>query len=918
MLVGLGAFGALGACATLDAIETNVCGNHVAEAGEDCDGTPADGTLCGERDSVNACRFVWVSEGDCPEGYVESKDHRCRKPTGEFVETTTFPLAGEHPQAALIDGDDVPDVGVAVGSGGGLRDRFVIHSIAGGADSVIADLPALGGAAFGAYTDPAEAALAVGVPNALEFVSDGDGSSAGVRGGLTLLRSTAGALDLKVFTNTVVADDVRFVVLPKWIRPTAVGPAASWDLSLLGMITWNGQDVPEMCVLDTGCTQDIPLDGLNIGPTVQTDFDDGGFLLSAAGDNAVFYVPRAGFQSIALFERLELPLEGGATLVGTASLGDLNGDGLTDIVALGQAPDTGALGIYCLFGFPPDVPWSQGLVLRQVFNGLEDGPEAFSHGLADHLQVVRLNRDAAADLLVGGRFLVSKRDSFSTFDPLADFRDQYREDGESWDASLVATGDLNGDGLDDMVGQPFGSTLRYVFGGETLPLVRADANIKGQLIEAAISDFNGDGAGDVLAAFGPDELGMGTKPAEGSTKTCNVEHDLVVAFGRSGSFPTVPASVGTVPQVLDIVSSRFVLGLDGFGDFGLVTSCQSPLGGTTLKVATVLGNAYDLVNSPFLLARGTASGGAAGLVPIAVFGADVINAVGGESQDDLVIFGSTEVFAGTVEAYVWPTVGDAELDNATAHALALPSWWAENYWIFPYDSAVDVAGAPGIVAAVTTGPTYSEEDGNYATRGEVTLHLVNSSDQDDQTVEELPSIGLPFPSNPNFWTRTYASIVVTHLNDDDVPDFVVVYGTRSSEDFAVTAGGAPSPAADPTGAAPDAIDTSLLGAMGGAITLESEGDTWVSREVSGFAPEAGHSPLDAVVVDGRVVILTTWGPYALSSEAEARSALPKQSSFTSFVGMEAVSADFDDDGLKDILVVDGDSAALWSQLPANP
>lgn len=89
-----GALLALTACQDLPDLDAGVCGNHVIEAGEDCDGFDVhDNKVCRPPDVSNACHYDCAvgllddvgRQVTCPAGYGCDPDRICRKPTGEFL-----------------------------------------------------------------------------------------------------------------------------------------------------------------------------------------------------------------------------------------------------------------------------------------------------------------------------------------------------------------------------------------------------------------------------------------------------------------------------------------------------------------------------------------------------------------------------------------------------------------------------------------------------------------------------------------------------------------------------------------------------------------------------------------------------------------------------------------------------------------
>jgi hypothetical protein len=102
------ALAALSACSQLPDVPANQCGNHVLEAGEDCDEA---GPGCGAPGGPGACRFVCAATGTCSQtGYACGLDKVCRRPSGTYTLADPIGMPGEQFEVVDLDGDGRPDV----------------------------------------------------------------------------------------------------------------------------------------------------------------------------------------------------------------------------------------------------------------------------------------------------------------------------------------------------------------------------------------------------------------------------------------------------------------------------------------------------------------------------------------------------------------------------------------------------------------------------------------------------------------------------------------------------------------------------------------------------------------------------------------------------------------------------------------
>jgi hypothetical protein len=93
-------------CESLPELARDVCGNHVIEKNEDCDGAGIGENTCNE-----SCRLTCTADLECPEGWGCGVDELCRQPSG-YVEFFGGALAlpADSLSLADFDGDGRSDV----------------------------------------------------------------------------------------------------------------------------------------------------------------------------------------------------------------------------------------------------------------------------------------------------------------------------------------------------------------------------------------------------------------------------------------------------------------------------------------------------------------------------------------------------------------------------------------------------------------------------------------------------------------------------------------------------------------------------------------------------------------------------------------------------------------------------------------
>ncbi len=350
---------------------------------------------------------------------------------------------------------------------------------------------------------------------------------------------------------------------------------------------------------------DVNGDGIADLVIGMTGAEGGG--LFRAGAAAIVFGREGGLPAIVSLDDLDgtngFRLEGAIARQGVgsavAAAGDVNGDGIDDVLvgAEGTSPygsDPVPSGAYVVFGSRDGFAPTLSVDDLDGTNGFHFAAEQPGNGTGLRLSATDLNGDGLGDVLVsisGGLGVVlGSRDGFAPTLARADL-DGIAGFIINGAFSARDAGDVNGDGVGDLIASGTGSVLRVVFGRDAFP---ASADIDSLLgdgggvriahtgltgfadlgyDQAGVGDVNGDGVGDL--AIGIPNAGIDGGYGFGTGQT-------YIVYGREGGFDgdidldTLAPGAGfrADGQALHAQSGRFIGGAgdlngDGFDDVAI-------------------------------------------------------------------------------------------------------------------------------------------------------------------------------------------------------------------------------------------------------------------------------------------------------------------------------------------------------------
>jgi hypothetical protein len=700
-----GAAASLGfaSCANLSDVAPS-CGNGVVEASEDCDQTDqkTSGDACGAPGTAAACRFICSDTIACPAGFGCGTDGICRAAIPlDFTGAPDVAVEGLATHLITTDwnGDGVDDL-LAVTAAS--VDQHIFNtdrtSTPGTTIRATHSHPSVGVLSRGSDASGSDAGAATFDPSSVAL---------GLSGGVSVFTGGADDLAPHSYASTRSMGAYSAAAYRRLVNNELVTGFVAYNSTGITGVQTKQAPLPS----DTFMMDDAPVGEAASGTFLTTSLcSQIALAFDKAGHGHVkVYDPC----SMGSFVAADIAFPAGATgpvsVCGAApapgtppgppplpcktlTVTDVDADGYDDLVAVGNDGQ-----LYVAFSdgkafWPKAQPFSG---QQGTFGAFVKLPGATPQPLA----IADLNGDCALDVVDAGGIYLSSAGMCAAntiSHPAYGMAAAGPNAEHAW--SIARVGDVNGDGLPDVIVADAGSTGLNVYrnfpGGHFVPVEIPTFSL---VKAAAVGDFDGDGVVDVAYA----EQGEATTDGTAT-------HDAVsISFGTRSGPPSDPVSLGDVDGVTQIVPTPDLLASP------FVTSINPPMAPTAVtNVYLFVGNTSREIVAPLILLQDLQN--TSDLLNYDVPLRSAIGSFRGDpSSGDIVVFAKpVRLCAGGVKCpsrlWLLPTTNDGDIDPAStactqgapcASKLPSPLETADDVLLAPFTppggSAELVVAAPG-------------------------------------------------------------------------------------------------------------------------------------------------------------------------------------------------------------------------------
>ncbi len=597
---------ALTACADLEPIAKGECGNGVIDEGEDCDSFGRLDMTCRPPDAEGACRFDCSEPNTCASGYACGQDSVCRAPSAMFRLKTTISDPANFIVPADFDGNGETDL-LASGDfglvlsyqGGDFEEEDTVDLtftsgtalIAGGhlTDDEAADVAYLNyfdlglgvvrGSEDRTFAGTVYPTLAIPTDQADIFAIDADPTLAGDEPMTVIELPTVATVVVRVSITTSAEADYYLSDpgdLPA-LEPGSLGPVRGGNLDPAKPCEQYVLVFRDRAFVGTPCLDDGSVNGQ---PALQ-----------ASAPTVPVPIPLAPID----LSQCDVPLDRAFVL-------DVDADQdldilLTPLAPIGARPCVlrGPLTVAEDLSLPLVAESYPFFTLDETYGGEEPSPERI-------LEVGELNDDGVPDFVTSSSIFTSQSTPCPNNliphggDGMTIFHCSTSEaDFTNYPTYIsAALGDVNADGVADVALAAYDEQEVFVHVGHgdgTFAVYPVEA--EGWPEQVVLGDFDADGLDDVMFA---DKICRADGVCAQTEDTSDI---LTVAFGRISGGPEDPRSLGRLNSIESLAQAKFpsqYWGIDATVDVGVLARETGQL-----SFAVLFGNTRRELQAPFFL-----------------------------------------------------------------------------------------------------------------------------------------------------------------------------------------------------------------------------------------------------------------------------------------------------------------------------